>query len=162
MVTRMEFDGVPGPHGFQPDQRLSLERSLQLITRDAAWASLEENERGTVEVGKYADLTVVRENLFELPSDCLASATVLLTMVNGQIGFEGAQAYPPGAADCSSGAAPAENSAAKTPSNNEPVASDQRPSPHTEHAGGALSWALSLLICFSLILHRFNRPSSKI
>ena len=57
--------------------------------------------------GDYADLTVIRENLFELPEDCIAAATVLMTITNGQIAFEGNQAYPPGHATCPSGAAPA-------------------------------------------------------
>jgi hypothetical protein len=50
---------------------------------------------------------VIRENLFELPEDCIAAATVLMTITNGQIAFEGNQAYPPGHATCPSGAAPA-------------------------------------------------------
>ena len=52
-----------------------------------------------------ADL--IRENLFELPEDCIAAATLLMTITNGEIAFEGEQAYPPGHATCRSGAAPA-------------------------------------------------------
>ena len=50
---------------------------------------------------------MIRENLFELPQDCIAAATVLMTSTNGEIAFEGEQAYPPGHATCPSGAAPA-------------------------------------------------------
>jgi predicted amidohydrolase YtcJ len=105
-VTRVEFDGFPDADGFQPGQRLDLATTLRLLTSDAAYASLEEDDRGTIEIGRWADLTVVREDLFTLPPDCIASATVLLTVVNGRVAFEGAQAFPPGAADCASGAAP--------------------------------------------------------
>jgi predicted amidohydrolase YtcJ len=106
VVTRTEFDGTP-PGGWYPEQRLDLATALRLITSDDAFASLEEKRRGRIERGDYADLTVTRENLFELPQDCIAAATVLMTVANGDIAFEGEQAYPPGHATCPSGAAPA-------------------------------------------------------
>jgi predicted amidohydrolase YtcJ len=106
VVTRTEFDGTP-PGGWFPQQRLDLATALRLITSDDAFASFEEKQRGRIERGDYADLTVIRENLFELPEDCIAASTVLMTVVNGRIAFEGAQAYPPGHATCASGAAPA-------------------------------------------------------
>jgi predicted amidohydrolase YtcJ len=106
VVTRTEFDGTP-PGGWFPEQRLDLATALRLITSDDAFASFEERRRGRIERGDYADLTVIRENLFDLPEDCIAAATVLMTVSNGRIAFEGAQAYPPGHATCASGAAPA-------------------------------------------------------
>jgi predicted amidohydrolase YtcJ len=106
VVTRTEFDGTP-PGGWYPEQRLDLATALRLITTDDAFASFEEKRRGRIERGDYADLTVTRENLFDLPEDCIAAATVLMTVTNGQIAFEGEQAYPPGHATCRSGAAPA-------------------------------------------------------
>jgi hypothetical protein len=106
VVTRTEFDGTP-PGGWFPEQRLDLATALRLITSDDAFASLEEKRRGRIERGDYADLTVIRENLFELPEDCIAAATVLMTITNGEIAFEGEQAYPPGHATCPSRAAPA-------------------------------------------------------
>jgi predicted amidohydrolase YtcJ len=86
VVTRTEFDGTP-PGGWYPEQRLDLATALRLITSDDAFASLEEKRRGTIERGDYADLTVIRENLFELPQDCIAAATVLMTVANGDIAF---------------------------------------------------------------------------
>ena len=106
VVTRTEFDGTP-PGGWYPEQRLDVATALRLITSDDAFASLEEKRRGRIERGDYADLTVIRENLFDLPQDCIAAATVLMTITNGEIAFEGEQAYPPGHATCPSGAAPA-------------------------------------------------------
>lgn len=106
IVTRQEFDGTP-PGGWHPDQRLSVEQALRLITADGALARLEERDRGRLTEGRFADLVVVRENLLELPADCLAAGTVLMTVVNGRVAFEGAQAYPPGDATCPSARAPA-------------------------------------------------------
>src|SRR2546426_53334 len=63
IVTRTEFDGTP-PGGWLPGQRLDLSSALHLITTADAFGSFEEHDRGSVEVGKYADLVVIRENLF--------------------------------------------------------------------------------------------------
>lgn len=105
-VTRHEFDGSP-QGGFLPDEGVTVADGLRLITSGCAFASFEEAERGTLEVGKFADLVVIRENLLTLPRDCIAAATRLMTVVNGEITFEGAVSYPPGDATCTSGRAPA-------------------------------------------------------
>jgi predicted amidohydrolase YtcJ len=105
VVTRTEFDGTP-PGGWHPEERLDLATALRLITSDSAFASFEEKRRGRIKRGNYADLVVLRENLFELPADCIAAATVLMTVTNGKVAFNGQQAYPPGYATCPSGAAP--------------------------------------------------------
>lgn len=105
-VTRNEFDGSPDG-GFLPNEGVTVDDGLRLITADCAYASFEEEERGTIEAGKFADLVVVRENLLTLPRDCIAAATRLMTIVNGKVTFEGETAYPPGDATCKSGLAPA-------------------------------------------------------
>ena len=102
IVTRQEFDGTP-PGGRHPDQRLTVEQALRLITADGALARMEEHERGKLEPGRYADLVVIRENLLSLPADCLAAGTVSMTVANGKVAFEGERAYPPGDATCPSG-----------------------------------------------------------
>lgn len=93
-VTRQDFDGFPRG-GFRSDEGLNLHDTLRTLTSDAAYASLEEQDRGTVEVGNYADLTVCRENILSLPSDRIAFATREMTITNGRVAFEGAVAYPP-------------------------------------------------------------------
>jgi predicted amidohydrolase YtcJ len=80
--------------GFTPDARGTRTRALRLITSDDAFASLEEKRGGTLERGDCADLTVILENLFELPQGCIAAATVLMTITNGQIAFEGETGLP--------------------------------------------------------------------
>jgi predicted amidohydrolase YtcJ len=113
VVTRREFDGTP-PSGFIPSEGLTLTDALQMITFDDAYASFEEADRGTIEVGKYADFSVTRENLLTMPRDCIASATRILTVVNGRIAFEGSIAYPPGDATCRSGQAAVDCASAGT------------------------------------------------
>jgi predicted amidohydrolase YtcJ len=93
-VTRHDFDGSP-TGGFLPRESVSVADGLRLITSDCAFASFEERDRGRIEVGNYADLVVLRENLFTIPRDRIAEATRLLTVTNGKITFEGAVSYPP-------------------------------------------------------------------
>jgi predicted amidohydrolase YtcJ len=94
-VTRRDFDGSP-PGGFIPREDVTVADGLRLITADCAFASFEEHERGHLEVGNYADLVVLRENLLTIPRDRIAGATRLLTVTNGKVTFRGAVAYPPG------------------------------------------------------------------
>lgn len=65
------------------------------MTWGQAYASKEETTRGTLAPGKMADLTVTREDPFTMDSNGLASITVVLTVVNGNVTFEGEQSYPP-------------------------------------------------------------------
>jgi predicted amidohydrolase YtcJ len=94
-VTRHEFDGSPRG-GFIPRESVTVDDGLRLITADCAYASFEDRDRGRLEVGNFADLVVLRENLLAIPRDRIASATRLMTVTNGKITFEGAVAYPPG------------------------------------------------------------------
>jgi predicted amidohydrolase YtcJ len=94
IVTRTEFDGTP-PGGWLPEQRLDILPALHLITAQAAFASFEEHERGTIEPGNYADLLVVRENLLRMPADELAGATRLMTITNGRVTSETPVSHPP-------------------------------------------------------------------
>lgn len=93
-VTRQDFDGFPAG-GFRPEEGLGVRDTLRTITSDGAYASLEEDERGTLEVGKYADLVVLGEDLLHTPADRLASVTREMTITNGRIVAEGPVEYPP-------------------------------------------------------------------
>ena len=83
-VTRKTREGTP-PGGWLPDQALSLESALRHYTIDAAYASFEEKEKGSIAVGKLADLVVLSEDLFEVPPEALLRAEVLLTVLGGRV-----------------------------------------------------------------------------
>ncbi len=93
-VTRQEVDGTP-PGGWRPDESLTVAESLRLVTSAAAYAASEDDERGVIAPGQKADLVALREDLFQLPPDQIASATVTHTVVNGVVAFEGARSYAP-------------------------------------------------------------------
>lgn len=92
VVTRQELDGSPP---WFPGQSLDVGQALRSMTWGQAYASHEEQERGTLAVGKAADLVVLRDDPFTVDPTALASVAVLMTVVNGQVTFEGEAAYPP-------------------------------------------------------------------
>ncbi len=82
-VTRQTMDGKPDG-GWFPEQRLDLETSLRSYTVNNAWAEGEEGSKGTITVGKLADLVVIDRDLFVIPGVQLKDAKVLMTMVGGR------------------------------------------------------------------------------
>jgi predicted amidohydrolase YtcJ len=83
-VTRQTLDGKP-EGGWHPEQRLDLETSLRAYTVNNAWAEGEEANKGSLTVGKLADLVIIDRDLFKIPPTQLKDAKVLLTMVGGRV-----------------------------------------------------------------------------
>ncbi len=82
-LTREGLDGQP-PGGWIPDQTIDLETALRAYTMGGAYANFAEANRGSITPGKYADLIVLSDNLFELPPVKIKDARVLLTLVGGE------------------------------------------------------------------------------
>jgi predicted amidohydrolase YtcJ len=61
------------------------EQALRMHTIGSAWFSADENKRGTLEAGKWADLLILDQDYFSVPEDRIASIRPLLTMVGGKI-----------------------------------------------------------------------------
>ena len=83
-TTRQTLDGKPAG-GWFPEQRLDLETSLRSYTINNAWAEGEEANKGSLTVGKLADLVIIDRDLFAIPTTQLKDAKVLLTMVGGRV-----------------------------------------------------------------------------
>lgn len=90
-VTRMGLDGNP-PGGFDPDQRMTREEALRTYTKDAAYAQFEEKDKGTLEVGKRADLVVLSRDIMTVPESEILKAEVDVTIVDGRVRYERAAA----------------------------------------------------------------------
>jgi predicted amidohydrolase YtcJ len=73
---------------FLPDERLDLATSIAAFTMGSAYVNHLDDETGSVEVGKYADLTVVDRDLFAHPVDEVANAQVDATFVEGAPVYE--------------------------------------------------------------------------
>ena len=73
---------------FIPDERLDLATALAAFTMGSAYVNHLDDTTGSIEVGKFADLTVIDRNLFEHPVEEIADATVEQTFVEGERVFE--------------------------------------------------------------------------
>ena len=82
-VTRQDLDSRP-EGGWIPDQRLTLPDAISGYTLDAAFATFEEDVKGSIEVGKLADLAVLSQDLFKVPPRKIARTEVMMTVVGGR------------------------------------------------------------------------------
>ncbi|MCK5424758.1 MAG: amidohydrolase family protein, partial [Emcibacter sp.] len=60
----------------------------KMLTIWPAYAAFQENERGTIEVGKYADFTILSKDIMVIPVDKIMSSKVVMTIVDGNIVYE--------------------------------------------------------------------------
>lgn len=82
-VTRMTQGGTPAG-GWYPAGRISVEAALAHFTRDGAYATFDEQERGTLAAGKLADFVVLSNDILtSAPADILRTK-VLLTVMGGK------------------------------------------------------------------------------
>ncbi|MDX1925962.1 MAG: amidohydrolase [Pirellulaceae bacterium] len=86
-MTRQTLDGKP-KDGFIPEQRLSLQDSLQAYTSGAAYAQFAEDEKGRLEAGMLADIVVWDRDIFAVPVEQVKDAKVMKTIYDGQVVFE--------------------------------------------------------------------------
>ena len=89
-ITRQSIDGQP-EGGWYPDEKLTSEEAVRGYTTGAAYAGFLENETGTLEVGKWADITVLDKDVLNVgaktPSDLL-DGKVLMTISAGNVVFK--------------------------------------------------------------------------
>jgi predicted amidohydrolase YtcJ len=86
-VTRTTAEGTPAG-GWYPENRISAEAALSHFTRDAAYASFDEKDKGTLAVGKLADFVVLSEDIVRQPPDHILKARVLATVLGGAPTFK--------------------------------------------------------------------------
>jgi predicted amidohydrolase YtcJ len=68
-----------------PEESLTVEEALKAYTLNAAYASFDEERKGTVEAGKLADLTILSDDLFKISPDKIKDVEVEMVIVNGRI-----------------------------------------------------------------------------
>jgi predicted amidohydrolase YtcJ len=79
---------------FYPDQRMSRMEALRSYTINAAFAGFDEVNRGSLTVGKLADVTVLSKDLMTIPEDDIPSTRILYTIVGGRVQYTGASVAP--------------------------------------------------------------------
>jgi predicted amidohydrolase YtcJ len=75
------IDGTPMR---TPEQTPGREEALRMYSINAAWFSFDEDKRGSLEVGKYADLAVLSDDYLTVPVEKVGEITSLLTLVGGK------------------------------------------------------------------------------
>ncbi|MCP5111286.1 MAG: amidohydrolase, partial [bacterium] len=83
-VTRQDHAGHP-EGGWKPDQRMSRDEALKSWTLDGAYAAFEEEDKGSLVVGKLADFVMLSRDIMTVPPAQILKTRVLLTAVGGKI-----------------------------------------------------------------------------
>jgi predicted amidohydrolase YtcJ len=86
-ITRQDKKGKPA-EGWFPDQRMSREQALRSYTVDAAYASFEEQDKGSLEPGKLADITVLSRDILTIQPREILDTEVLYTVVGGEVVYQ--------------------------------------------------------------------------
>ncbi len=89
-VARKDQKGFSGD-GWHPEQAATREQALKMFTIWAAFAAFEEKQRGSIEVGKYADLTVLSADIMKIPEAEILKTRCAMTVINGEIVWEAAR-----------------------------------------------------------------------
>ncbi|GIL38995.1 amidohydrolase [Roseiterribacter gracilis] len=86
-TARRDLAGYQGAN-WHPEQALTRPQALAFLTRGPAYASFEEKTRGTIEVGKRADLTVLDKDPLVIPIADVPKMKIEMTLVDGDIVYE--------------------------------------------------------------------------
>lgn len=84
VVTRKTESGTV----YNPEQAISREDALRMYTINNAAASFEEDVKGSIETGKFADLVVLSADILTCEADSIKYIKPLLTMVDGKIVYD--------------------------------------------------------------------------
>ncbi|HLV87078.1 MAG TPA: amidohydrolase [Candidatus Sulfotelmatobacter sp.] len=87
------FDGggqggaIPTLSAYTPEESISIEQAVRAYTYGSAYERFSEDLLGTLEVGKEADLAVLSQDIFSVPTENLAKIHVVMTIVGGKVVF---------------------------------------------------------------------------
>lgn len=86
-VTRHTLDGAH-PAGWVPEQKISVEEAVRCYTLNNAYAEFAEQEKGSLEVGKWADFVMLSEDIFAIDPERIPEVKVVMTVVGGKVVWE--------------------------------------------------------------------------
>lgn len=85
-ITRARIDGTRGD-GWHPEFAVSRDDALRMLTIWAAYGAFQENQRGSIAVGKYADLSIFDTDFMTAEPQEILSAKTVMTILGGRIAF---------------------------------------------------------------------------
>jgi predicted amidohydrolase YtcJ len=86
-VARKDQKGYSG-EGWHPEQAVTREQALKMFTIWAAYAAFEEKLKGSIEVGKLADLTVLSADIMKIAEAEILKTRCVMTVIGGEIVYE--------------------------------------------------------------------------
>ncbi len=86
-VTRRTTDGA-NPNGWYPEQKISVKEAIECYTINNAYAAFEENEKGSITVGKLADFVVLNEDILTIDPIQIENVQVELAVLGGKIVYQ--------------------------------------------------------------------------
>jgi predicted amidohydrolase YtcJ len=86
-VNRTTLNGEP-EGGWFPEQKITVHEALEAYTINNAYAAFEHDIRGSIKVGKLADITVVDRNLLEIDPSEILDMEIEMTIVDGKVVYE--------------------------------------------------------------------------
>ncbi|HUU01392.1 MAG TPA: amidohydrolase [Myxococcota bacterium] len=89
LVTRRTRDG----NVFFPQQRLTRSEALRACTLSAARAAFEENDKGSLEPGKLADMVILSHDIMSVPEDQILQTRIMLTILGGRVVYRAGSEY---------------------------------------------------------------------
>ena len=85
-VARRDIRGNAGPDSlWHPEQKVSREEALKMFTTYAAFAAFEEDKRGSITPGKWADLTILDQDILTIPEADILKTRTVMTVIAGEI-----------------------------------------------------------------------------
>ena len=85
-TVRKDKDGYPD-EGFQVENLIGRADALYAMTIFGAYSNFEENEKGSIEVGKFADFVILDNDIIESPEARIPLTNVVATFINGELVF---------------------------------------------------------------------------
>jgi predicted amidohydrolase YtcJ len=86
-VTRATLDGKY-PHGWFPEQKLTVAEAIEAYTLGSAYAEFQEKEKGSITAGKLADVILLSDDVFVIEPKAIQDVTVELTVVGGRVVYQ--------------------------------------------------------------------------
>ena len=86
-VSRKDRAGGQG-EGWIPEEKLTMEQAIELYTLGSAYATFEEDIKGSIEAGKLADMVVLSRDLMQIPEDEIMDTEVVYTIFDGKVIYE--------------------------------------------------------------------------
>jgi predicted amidohydrolase YtcJ len=89
-VTRKSIKGEAAD-GWHPEQAVSREQALKMFTMSPAFAAFEEQDKGSIQIGKLADLTVLSKDIMKIPAPEILTTSCAMTVIGGEVVFDGSK-----------------------------------------------------------------------